>query len=98
MIKLAGNLWKPPHSESCKIAALYPGLLAAVFVACGTNAGEGLVNLIMCSDVRTWTLGRCAEKWHIPSIVVQLRGNFLNPRTLPRLPDVHLLVVRGLWL
>ena len=32
-------------------AALYPGLLTPVFVACSTNAREGLVKLITCSDV-----------------------------------------------
>jgi len=32
------------------------------FVACSTNAREGLVKL-MCSDV--WTLGGCVEEWHI---------------------------------
>jgi len=31
--------------------ASYPGLLTAVFVACSTSAGEGLVKLVMCSDL-----------------------------------------------
>jgi len=31
------------------------------FVACSTNAGEGLIKLITCNDVT----GR-VEEWHIP--------------------------------
>jgi len=40
--------------------ASYPGLLAPAFVACSTNAGEGLVKL---SHVvwRTWTYGGVAH-------------------------------------
>jgi len=40
--------------------ASYPGLLTPAFVACRTNAGEGLVKL---SHVvwRTWTCGGVAE-------------------------------------
>jgi len=34
-----------------KTLASYPGLLTPAFVACSTNAGEGLVKLITCSDV-----------------------------------------------
>jgi len=30
---------------------LYPGLLIPVFVACSTNAGEGLVKLMMYLDM-----------------------------------------------
>ena len=34
---------------------LYPG---PVFVACGTNTGEGLEKLVMCSDIHAlWDLG-----------------------------------------
>jgi len=40
--------------------ASYPGLLTPVFVTCSTNAGEGLVKLIMCNDIP----GR-VEEWHI---------------------------------
>jgi len=35
------------------------GLLTPVFVACCTNAGEGLVKLIMCNDV--WQKGTLSE-------------------------------------
>ena len=31
--------------------ASFPGLLMPVFVTCSTNAGEGLVKLVMCSDI-----------------------------------------------
>jgi len=31
--------------------ALYPGLFTPAFVTCSTDAGEGLVKLITCSDV-----------------------------------------------
>ena len=42
--------------------ALYPGLLTPAFVACSTNAGEGLVKL---SHVvrRTWTCGGVAHSF-----------------------------------
>ena len=42
--------------------ASYPGLLAPAFVACNTNAGEGLVKL---SHVlwRTWTCGGVAHSF-----------------------------------
>ena len=33
------------HVVSCQTLASYPGLLAPAFVACSTNAGEGLVKL-----------------------------------------------------
>ena len=33
------------------IVALYPGLLAPAFVACSTNMGDGLVELITCSGI-----------------------------------------------
>jgi len=39
-----------------------PSYPTAAFVACSTNTGEGLVELITCSDVP----GR-VEEWHIPS-------------------------------
>ena len=38
------------HSRSPQLAS-YPGLLTPTLVACSTNVGEGLVNLITCSDV-----------------------------------------------
>ena len=38
-----------------------------MFVACSTNVGEGLVNLIMCNDVP-------AEEQHIPSVQPRLSG------------------------
>ena len=31
--------------------ASHPGLLVALFVACSTNTGEGLVKVIMCSGI-----------------------------------------------
>jgi len=40
--------------------ASYPGLLAPVFVACSTNAGEGLVKLSHMVW-RTWTCGGVAH-------------------------------------
>jgi len=42
--------------------ASYQGLLTQAFVACSTNAGEGLVKL---SHVqwRTWTCGGVAYSW-----------------------------------
>jgi len=39
--------------------ASYPGLPTPAFVACSTNVGEGLVKLIMCSDVP----GRWVDVW-----------------------------------
>jgi len=42
--------------------ASYPGLLTPVFVACSTNAGEGLVNLSQVSW-RTLTWGRVAHSF-----------------------------------
>jgi len=47
---------------SCTIA-LYPGLLTPAFIACSTNAGEGLVKLSHVNDVP----GR-VEEWYIPSV------------------------------
>jgi len=44
------------------IVALYPGLLAPAFVACSTNAGEGLVKLSHMVW-RTWTYGGVAHSW-----------------------------------
>jgi len=51
----------------CVTVATYPGLLTPLFVACSTNAGEGLVRLIMCSDipgrwVDVWRSGTFSEK------------------------------------
>jgi len=43
------------------VVASYPGLLTPAFVACSTNAGEGLAKLIMCNDVPGHV-----EEWHIP--------------------------------
>jgi len=34
-----------------RVHVVYPGLLTPVFVACSTNAWEGLVKLVTCSDV-----------------------------------------------
>jgi len=50
------------HTLSATITwlALYPGLLTPAFVACSTNAGEGLVKLshvVWC----TWTCGGVAH-------------------------------------
>ena len=45
-----------------QLLASYPGLLALAFVACSTNAGEGLVKLshvVLC----TWTCGGVAHSW-----------------------------------
>jgi len=56
----------------------YPGLLTPVFVACSTNVGEGLIKLIMCSDVP----GCWVEEWVIPS--VQLYSSILNPKNIPK--------------
>lgn len=59
--------------------ASYPGLLTAVFVACSTSAGEGLVKLVMCSDLDVGcTHGGVA----LPS--VQLLGGFLKPRNVTK--------------
>jgi len=38
-------LWLQIYEPRDCDLALYPGLLAPVFVACSTNAGEGLVKL-----------------------------------------------------
>jgi len=48
----------PPNTN----LASYPGFLAPAFVACTTNAGEGLVKL---GHVvwRTWTCGGVAHSW-----------------------------------
>ena len=40
--------------------AWFPGLLTPAFVTCSTNAGEGLVKLVTCSDV-----GGRMEEWHV---------------------------------
>ena len=59
------------------ILASYPGLLAPAFVACSTNAGEGLVKLSQWYDVP----GRVDEShqvWH----------QFVNAIT-PALPNSH---------
>ena len=57
--------------------SLIPGPLTPVFLACSTNAGEGLVKLVMCSDI-----GGRGEEWHILS--VQLWGGFQDPRNVDK--------------
>jgi len=50
-------------SGCCRqLASSYPGLLAPAFVACSTNAGEGLVKLSHMVW-RTWTCGRVAHSF-----------------------------------
>ena len=39
------NKFMQPHIQSVSRLASFPGLLAPAFVACSTNAGEGLVKL-----------------------------------------------------
>jgi len=50
--------------------ASYPGLLTPVFVACSSNAREGLVKLIMCNDIHgcwvdVWRSGTFPEKQQV---------------------------------
>ena len=47
---LSLNLGLSVTSTSNYLAS-YPGLLTPAFVARSTNAGEGLVKLIMCNDI-----------------------------------------------
>ena len=65
------------YTFPASLLASYPGLLTPAFVACNTNAGEGLVKL---SHVvwRTWTCGGAA---------------FWIQETSPRLSDVECSVI-----
>jgi len=61
------------HESRTSLLASYPGLLTPVFVACSTNAGEGLVTLIMCNDVPgcwvdVWRSGTFPEKPQTPTM------------------------------
>ena len=77
------------HSISTEVVqlwftlALYPGLLTPMFVACSTIVEEGLVKLIVCSDVPGRWFG-CAEEW-IHSFCTAV-GRLSDPEK--RLPDV----------
>ena len=55
------------YSQMCLRVASYPGLLTPAFVACSTNAGEGLVKLSHL-QWRTWTCGGVA---HSPCTAVK---------------------------
>jgi len=56
----------PRPLKRARIASLVPGLLAPAFVACSTNAGEGLPGKTESRAV-TYLDGR-VEEWHIPSV------------------------------
>jgi len=65
--------------------ASYPGLLVALFVACSTNTGEGLVKLVMCNGipgcwVDIWRSGTFTVVANVSSLVdmsliLRSRGN-----------------------
>ena len=57
-----GSMLSNSHELYCCVVRLasLPGLLTPVFVACCTNTGEGLVNLITCSDVS----GHQVDVWY----------------------------------
>jgi len=65
--------------------ASYPGLLAPAYVACSTNAGEGLVKLSHVVG-RTWTCGRLAHSRKTASKRVCYQ---LQTRTVERLSVRH---------
>ena len=60
-LKLGMVIWSTCRLHRYELAS-YPGLLAPVFIACSTNAGEGLVKLshvVWC----TWTCGGVAHSF-----------------------------------
>ena len=74
--------------------ASYPGLLTAVFVACSTSTVEGLVKVIMCSDVP----GGHVEEWHLVSFCTTL-GWFSEPvKCHQDCPVLTTHLLRGQWL
>ena len=76
-------LWFGPYSAS--VLASFPGLLTPAFVACSTNAWEGLVKLVMCNDVG----GRYVDVRRSGTFFLYSSGvAFLTEETLARLPDV----------
>ena len=69
--------------------ASYPGLLTPAFVACSTNAGEGLVKLVKCA--RTYL-----DVWRSGTFILySCKVAFWIQATSPRLSDVERSVV--LW-
>jgi len=54
--------------------ASYPGLLTPEFVTCNFNTGEGLVKLVLCSDVpRHWV-----EMWRNGTFSYTTRGSLIH--------------------
>ena len=83
---MAGSLYSYSFCHSWSIVTSYPGLLAPVFVACSTNAGEGLVKL---SHAMTYL-----DVWRSGTFLLySYKSAFWIQETSPRLSDVEFSVV-----